>query len=55
MAFPGAPTAPQLPLHVLFPADYEASKRAIVRDFAFFGSVIVGTVLIVAMVGSLVS
>ena len=41
MAFPATPDPTRLPLHVLFPESYAASKRTTVRDFVFFGAVIV--------------
>ena len=40
------------PLHVLFPEDYQASRRMIARDFAFFGVVIVASVVLVAVIGA---
>lgn len=37
-----------MPLHVLFPEQYEHSKRMIVRDFAYFGLWVTGLVVLVA-------
>jgi hypothetical protein len=45
MALPFAPDAASVPLHRLFPEEYRATRRQIVRDFAFFGLCIVGFVL----------
>lgn len=45
--------ASALPADVLFPEAYEESKRTLVRDFAFFGSVIVLSVVAVAAMGAL--
>lgn len=39
-----------VPSHHLFPAEYEATKRMIIRDFAFFGIAVIG---IVATIGTL--
>lgn len=46
------PDPSTLPVHVLFPQEYEASKREIIRDFAFFGSVIAGTAIVGALLSS---
>ena len=37
------------PAHVLFPEAYAATKRQIMKDFAFFGAYIVAGVVLVAM------
>lgn len=44
MASPFAPNPENLPLHVLFPAEYRASCKMIVKDFAFYGVALVGLV-----------
>lgn len=54
MAFPALADPHRTPIHVLFPEQYEASKRMIVRDFAYFGVVIVSSVLLVAILGTAV-
>lgn len=41
-----------IPMNILFPEQYEASKRMIVRDFAFFGTCIVASVLLVVMINT---
>lgn len=46
-------TAYETPDNILFPEAYEASKRAIVRDFVFFGAYIVGSIVAVAYLGTL--
>lgn len=43
------------PLHVLFPEDYERSKRMIVQDFAFMGGIIVLSAIGIATWMSLVA
>ncbi|HET6405218.1 MAG TPA: hypothetical protein VFH78_11260 [Candidatus Thermoplasmatota archaeon] len=48
LARPADPS--HLPLNVLFPEQYEASKRMIVRDFALLGGLIVGSVLLAASI-----
>lgn len=50
MAFPALVPADQMPMNVLFPERYEASKRMIVRDFAFLGGTIVLGVVLAALV-----
>lgn len=50
MAFPALADPQRIPLHVLFPEEYEASRRMIARDFAFFGLCIVGSILAAAVV-----
>ena len=45
-------TAYETPDHILFPEDYEATKRMIVRDFIFFGAYIVGGIVAVAFIGT---
>lgn len=54
MAFPALADPADVPVHVLFPEHYEASKREIVRDFVFFGSVITMGVVLVALIGQTV-
>lgn len=50
----GTLAAPEnLPDHVLFPEAYEASRRMIIRDFAWFGTVIVATCVLAATLGLL--
>lgn len=49
MAFPALVPADQMPVHVLFPEHYEASKREIARDFVFFGVAIAGSIILAAM------
>jgi hypothetical protein len=41
MASPLVPNPASLPLNVLFPEEYRASKRHIVRDFFVYSSAIV--------------
>lgn len=58
MAFPAARVLQKperTPLNVLFPESYEASKREIVRDFVFFGTTIVVSILLGAMANLAVS
>lgn len=43
-------TPDRMPVHVLFPEQYEASKRTIAKDFVFFGIAIAGTIVLAAMV-----
>lgn len=50
MAFPALVSAHQVPLDRLFPEQYEASKRMIARDFAFFGVTIVLGLVLAALV-----
>ena len=50
MASPFVPDPHSMPLNVLFPEQYEASKRMIVHDFALLGAMIVATVLAAALV-----
>lgn len=45
MASPFAADPYRVPLNVLFPEQYEASKRMIVRDFALLGALIVASVV----------
>lgn len=45
---PAAVRPETLPMNVLFPEAFEASKRMIVRDFAFFGATIVLSVTFLA-------
>lgn len=53
MAFPGIAPRSSLPTaNLLFPEQYAASKRAIVRDFALFGACIVAALVSVALVGT---
>jgi hypothetical protein len=40
----------QMPIHVLFPDQYEASKRTIALDFLFFGTAITLAVVVAAVV-----
>ena len=48
MASPVAPAPENVPLHLLFPAEYRASCRMIVRDFAAYGVALVAMVTGVA-------
>lgn len=48
MALPFANAPASLPMNVLFPEAYRAACRMIVRDFAFFGCMIVGGVVTLA-------
>ena len=43
------PDPSRVPAHVLFPESYEASRRAIARDFALFGALIVVSVVLGAL------
>lgn len=52
MAFPALVDAHKVPVHILFPEQYEASKRMIIRDFAFFGVCIVSSVLLTVIIGN---
>lgn len=52
MSFPKFGDATQQPLHVLFPEQYEASKRTIARDLALLGSMVVCAVLAVVLVAA---
>lgn len=45
MASPFAADPHRVPLNVLFPEHYEASKRMIVHDFALLGALIVASVV----------
>lgn len=54
MALPALANPADVPLHVLFPEHYEASKKEITRDFVFFGSVITMSVVLVALIGQTV-
>jgi hypothetical protein len=45
MGLPFAADATSLPMHVLFPDDYRATRRRIVLDFLVLGAIIVaGTI-----------
>lgn len=41
MASPFAPNPENVPLHLLFPAEYRATCKMIVKDFALIGSFMV--------------
>ena len=43
-------TPDRMPVHVLFPDQYQASKRSIARDFVYFGTCIVGSLVLAAMI-----
>ena len=45
MASPFAADPASMPLHVLFPEQYEASKRMIAYDFVLLGATIVACVV----------
>ena len=46
MAFPALARPEDVPSHLLFPEDYERSKRMVARDFLYFGTVIVASVIL---------
>lgn len=50
MAFPALVDPSRMPVHVLFPEHYEESKRTIARDFAYFGFMIAGSIVLAAFV-----
>ena len=50
MAFPALADPNEVPLHVLFPEEYERTQRMITRDFALFGVVIVVGIVAAAVV-----
>lgn len=52
MASPFVADPASMPLHVLFPENYEASKREITRDFVLFGAGIVFAVVLSAVIGT---
>lgn len=45
MGLPFAADPTGLPMHVLFPDEYRATRRQIVRDFAILGAAIVLSVV----------
>lgn len=49
MAFPALVPVDQVPANVLFPEHFAASKKMITKDFVFFGSVIVLSVVFAAL------
>lgn len=53
MASPVAPDPATLPLHVLFPDEYRASARMIVRDFALLGGALVAGLVTAAALAQL--
>ena len=50
MVLPFAADPHTLPLHVLFPDEYAATKRMIVKDFALYGAAIVAVVVAMAAI-----
>lgn len=48
MAFPALARPDDVPLDLLFPESYEASKKEIARDFVYFGFLIVASVVFAA-------
>lgn len=49
MAAPFAADPQRIPLNVLFPEQYEASKRMIAHDFVLLGGTIVASIVIAAL------
>ena len=48
MASPFAPNPESVPLHLLFPAEYRATCKMIVKDFALIGTMMVAGVVALA-------
>lgn len=52
MSLHGPRAARDAPANVLFPEAYAATRKQIVKDFAFFGVAIVWTIVVAAVVGT---